>query len=190
MQGGMPVNEVVASRHSSRTFNPAREVPDSVLGQILWMSVGVNRAKADHDMGGNPADRCNPTAINRQEVTAYVFDRDGVWEYMPRTHSLALRAEGDHRALMAGTAEFSQDFVLDAPASILLVTDASRFEGDRAMACALLDAGIANQNLNLACASLGVATVPRATMDASGISALLGLSPMQIPALNNPVGYE
>lgn len=44
--GGMPMNEVVANRHSVRVFDPAREVETAKLGQALWLSVGVNRPDA------------------------------------------------------------------------------------------------------------------------------------------------
>ncbi len=52
------------------------------------------------------------------------------------------------------------------------------------------DAGIANQNLNLAMVPLGLATRPRITMDVDGIRRLLELTDTQIPAINNPIGYE
>lgn len=47
-----------------------------------------------------------------------------------------------------------------------------------------------NNNINLYCQSVGLATVPRATHDAEGIKALLKLTDKQLPILNNPVGYE
>ena len=62
-------------------------------------------------------------------------------------------------------------------------------EGEQAKAMALVDAGIACENLNLACASERIATVPRATMDVASISALLGLTSRQFPVVNNPIGY-
>jgi len=41
----------------------------------------------------------------------------------------------------------------------------------------------------LACSALGLATVPRATMNVEAVSRLLGLDDKQIPMLNNPLGY-
>ena len=82
------------------------------------------------------------------------------------------------------------DFVMDAPCSIVFVADMTRLpEGGHVRSMALVDAGIACENLNLACVSEGVATVPRATMDVAGLSELLGLTELQIPVMNNPVGY-
>lgn len=190
-RGGMPMNEVLAKRHSVRVFDPNREVSDSTLGQLLWMAAGVNRPDAEPGRFGVPANRCNPTALNWQEIRVFVFDNKGVWEYLPAAHALSLAKEGDHRALIAGTKEFAQDFVLNAPVSIVFVADMSKLpEDDRTQAMALVDAGIACENLNLACVSEGIATVPRATMDIAGISKLLGLTPRQIPIMNNPIGYS
>lgn len=189
--GGMPMNEVVAKRHSVREFDSSREISDATLGQLLWMTAGVNRPNATPGRFGVPANRSNPTALNWQEIRLFVFDRSGVWEYMPSSHSLSFVKEGDHRNLLAGTKGFSQDFVLDAPVSIVFVADMSELpEGDQARAMAFVDAGIACENLNLACTSEGIATVPRATMDAEAISGLLGLSPRQIPVMNNPIAYS
>lgn len=190
LKGGMPMNEVVANRHSEREFDFSRQISDSVLGQLLWMAAGVNRPDAVPGRFGAPANRSNPTALNWQEIRLFVFDKNGVWEYQPSSHSLSLAKEGDHRNLLAGTKEFSQDFVLEAPVSIVFIADMAELpEGDQAKAMAFVDAGIACENLNLACVSEGIATVPRATMDIAGISELLGLTPRQIPVMNNPIGY-
>lgn len=190
LSGGTPFNQAVANRCSHRDFDPSRKIEDAVLGQLLWSAVGINRPDAPAGTHGAPADRTNPTALNWQEIRAYVFRTDGVFEYIPASHSLRLIKEGDRRALLAGTAEFSQDFVNDAPCAVLFVADMTNLPADdQVLAMVHVDAGIACQNLNLACAALGVATVPRATMDTAAISTLLGLTPRRLPILNNPVGY-
>lgn len=191
LTGGMSFAQAVAARHSSRDFNPEKTIDDTVLGQLLWSAVGVNRSDAASPIEGKaPADRCNPTALNSQEITAYVFSAKGVYEYLPHTHSLAMRKEGDHRVLLAGTKAFSQDFVTSAPYVVLFVADMSKLpKNEASQLMAAMDAGIACENLNLACSALGVSTVPRATMDHAGVSALLGLPATQILMLNNPIGY-
>lgn len=188
--GGMPINEVVAGRHSVREYDPSREINDTILGQLLWMTVGINRPDAKPGHLGSVANRSNPTALNWQEIRVFTFDKNGVWEYRPKSHSLMLVREGDHRNLVAGTKEFSQDYVLEAPVSVVFVADLSKLpEENRTTMMALVDAGIACENLTLACVSEGIATVPRATMDTAAISSLLGLSPRQLPVMNNPLGY-
>ena len=188
--GGMPMNEVVAKRHSVREFDSSREINDTILGQLLWMTAVINRPDAKPGHLGSVADHSNPTALNWQEVRLFAFDKSGVWEYLPATHALTLVKDGDHRSLLAGTKEFTQDFVLDAPVAVVFVADMSKLpEDQRTTAMALVDVGIACENLNLACVSEGIATVPRATMDTAAISALLGLTPRQLPVMNNPLGY-
>lgn len=188
--GGMPANELIARRHSCREFDSARSVDQATLGQLLWMTLGINRPDAQPTKFGAPANRTNPTALNSQEITAYVFTTDGVYEYLPASHSQRKAVDGDHRALLTGTEAFRQEFVLDAPLSILLVADTAKLpEGDMGRAMALVDAGIADGNLNVAAESLGLATVPRATMDSAAVSRLLGLASTQLPVINNPIGY-
>ncbi|WP_295727691.1 nitroreductase family protein [uncultured Muribaculum sp.] len=188
--GGMPINEVVAKRHSIREFDKKHAIDDATLGQLLWMTAGVNRHDAQPSAFGAPVNRCNPTARNWQEIRTFVFGEKGVWEYIPATHVLSPVADGDYRTLVAGTKEFSQDFVTDAPYSIVFVADLTGLpEGEQVKAMAMVDTGIACENLNLACTSLGVATVPRATMDIVGISRLLCLTERQLPVMNNPIGY-
>lgn len=87
--GGKSFMQAVADRRSVREFDAGKQIPDSVLGSVLWASVGVNRNDAVASVPGkNVADRSNPTALNSQEIHAYVFGKEGVWEYMPHSHSL------------------------------------------------------------------------------------------------------
>lgn len=190
--GGMPVNEVFMLRQSERSFDPAKDIDDATLSQLLWMTVGVNRPDAPSvKIGQAPANRTNPTALNRQEVRVFVFGKQGVWEYIAAEHSLRLIADTDARALVAGTPDHPQDFVKDAPYSILFVADMENLpQNAQTENMSMVDVGIACENLNIACASMGVATVPRATMDTAGIARLLGLTPRQIPVMNNPIGYS
>jgi nitroreductase len=45
------------------------------------------------------------------------------------------------------------------------------------------------QNINVACAGLGLATVPRATMDEATLRNALKLTENHLLLMNNPVGY-
>lgn len=54
--------------------------------------------------------------------------------------------------------------------------------------CAV-DAGIISQNISIFCASAGMATVARASMDEDVLGKALELSPAQHPLINHPVGY-
>lgn len=175
--GGLPVNQSLAERRSIRNFDSARNLPLQTVSNLLWAACGINRAESGL--------RTNPTARNFQEIDAYWFDANGVYYYDYKNNVLIEKTKGDYRNLVAGTAGFKQDFVLDAPASIVLVADTTK----SGMTASLIDAGIACENINIFCAGNGLSTVPRMTMDVSGIQKLLALPDTAIPVLNNPVGY-
>ncbi|MCM1521403.1 MAG: SagB/ThcOx family dehydrogenase [Muribaculaceae bacterium] len=180
--GGLSVNHALAERKSVRDFDPDRSLSLQTISNLLWATCGVNRPEDDH--------RTNPTAMNRQEIDAYWFDTNGVYLYDFKGNKLIPVVEGDKRSLLAGTPEFSQDFVMDAPGAVLIVIDTTKSGSDeRAMFMASIDAGIASENLSIFCAGNGLATVPRASMDVAGICKILSLPETSIPAINNPVGY-
>lgn len=181
---GMSLDEALRLRRSDRDFDPARDLSAQQLSDLLWAAVGVNRPDEDK--------LTSPTALNKQEISVYVFSKSDVSLYDARKNSLTKVADGDHRMLTATRGGFVQDFVADAPVVLVIVADVAKFEAPADMAALMgaVDAGIVSQNINLFCAAAGLATVTRATMDAQAISSLLGLAPGRIPVLNNPVGYR
>ena len=174
---GLDIMQTFAQRQSNREFS-SKELSDQDLSDLLWATMGQNR-----DNGKLTAPSCQ----NKQEIRLLVFSKDGVSEYMPSTHSLKKLADGDHRSLVAGR----QDFVLQAPVSLVMVADMDKFgsKDERAMMMVSVDAGIVSENACVAAAGLGLVTVPRASMDADGIKKLLGFNDNQILIMNNPVGY-
>jgi len=171
------VMEAYKQRRSDRTFSK-KQLSKQDLADLLWAAQGVNREDGKLTM---------PSCMNWQEIRLYVFDSKGVSLYDPHTHSLTTVAKGDKRALIAGR----QDFVMDAPVSLLMVADLDKNgkTDARAREMAAVDAGICTQNVCLFCAAAGLSTVPRASMEHEKISSLLGLTKNQIPMMNTPVGY-
>lgn len=182
-EGGLTFAETVANRHSIREFDPSKELSLQQISNLLWSAAGINRPETGM--------RSNPTAMNSQEIDVYLFSKDGVYLYDPKANALIKRADGDHRSLVAGGKAFSQDFVMDAPISLVMVADTGKFEreGMAQSAAPALDAGIVSQNINLFCSANGLATVPRITMDTDAIKTLLSLNANHLPLINNPVGY-
>lgn len=180
-QKSLSMVETLRTRHSVRTYS-SRELSLQELSNLCWAACGVSR---------NNDFRTSPTARNRKEIRLFVFTKKGVYEYLPVENILKEMAKGDQRSLVAGSKEFSQDFVLEASVSLVMVLDlekmGSKDERARMMGC--VDAGNVSENVNLYCQSVGLCTVPRATMDSKGISALLKLTADQFPVMNNPVGY-
>lgn len=183
-QQSMQVVQTLASRHSVRSFE-ATTLSQQELSNLCWAACG--RSRDDKHLTA-------PTARNLQEIRLFVFTADGVFEYNPYANTLSRKADGDHRSLMAsnGGAGFRQDFVMEAPVTLLMVIDFDKYgsNNQQALMMGCVDAGNVSENINLYCQSVGLATVPRATMDVNAIRALLGLSDQQLPIMNNPVGYE
>lgn len=175
---GKNVMEAFAQRKSVRNFSD-RNLSEQELSNLLWAAMGKNRTDGKLTA---------PSCRNFQEIRLFVFDKKGVSEYIPSTHSLRYVADGDHRNLIAA----GQNFVNDAPISLVMIADMTKFGNvdERAKMMAAVDAGIVSENISLACAGLGLATVPRATMKSAEIISLLNLPDNHIAIMNNPVGFE
>lgn len=178
MTAGTTVMEAMANRRSIRKYTE-RKLTEQELSNLLWAAMGKNREDGR---------RTAPTCRNFQEIRLFVFDAEGVSEYLPATHSLTHCVTGDYRYLLAA----GQDFVKTAPICLVMIADMSKFGNvdERAKMMASVDAGIVSQNISVACAGLGFATVPRAMMQAADIVKLLNLSDSHIAIMNNPVGFE
>ena len=177
----MMVSEALATRHSVRQYSK-KELSLQDLSDLCWAAVGINR----------PDGRLtSPTARNKQEIRLYVFDKKNVYEYIASENKLKFRVAGDHRKLLAEGPNFSQEFVYDAPVTLVMVIDFEKFgsQDEHARTVSCVDAGIVSENINLFCQAAGLVTVPRAMMDATGIRSLIGLSGKFWPVMNNPVGY-
>ena len=174
---GPAIIGIFNNRQSTSNYD-SRPLSKQDLADLLWCAMGKNR-----DDGKLTA----PTASNKQEVRLFVFDAEGVSEYLPQSHELKQVAKGDNRDLVAG----HQDFVKTAPVSLVIVADMDKFGGTepRQLTMATVDVGIVCENISVAAAGLGLASRPRGTMDSEGIRKLLDLNENQIPIMNNVVGY-
>jgi SagB-type dehydrogenase family enzyme len=175
--GGRPLMQVLKERKSVRTFS-SRELSDQILSDLLWAAFGVNRPDGK---------RTAPSAMNRQEIEIYVVTAKGTWLYDAKAQSLKPVAAGDLRSL-AGT----QEWVKDAPLNLVYVADTARMDGDNDEAKTLYsgaDTGFIAQNVYLYCASEGLGTVVRASVDRPALAKALGLRPEQRIILAQTVGY-
>ncbi len=177
-QGGMPVMEAFARRRSGRDFDPSRDLDLQTLSDLLWAAWGVNRRKG----------RTAPSSCNRQEITAYVFLKSGVYTYDAFTNSLHLISEEDLRA-----ASGSQPFVGSAPLEIALVADTAKVTGkdERGITEAIYaNAGFICENIYLFCAARGLCTVARALIPKEELAAKMRLSPCEVITLVQSIGYS
>ena len=175
---GTAVMKALSDRQSIREYD-TKDISLQDLSDLLWAANGVSRQDGK---------RTAPSAMNRQEIDVYVINKEGVYLYDATGHVLKPISKGDFRKAAAA----QQDFAATAPISVVLVANLEKLgdptkEGTRITAA--LDAGIVNQNINLFCAAVGLATVPRGSMNHEELKKALKLSDTQVLMLNNPVGY-
>ena len=179
LERGVNVMKALNIRKSVREYGD-KELGLSDLSDLLWAANGINRP----ELGKRTA----PSAVNAQDIDIYVCMKDGAYLYDAKENSLKRITTEDLRPAVAG----GQDFVKEAPVSVVLVSDISRFPGEdvqRKTLMGAMDAGIVSENISLFCASVGLETVPRASMDAESLKKSLVLTDSQIPLMNHPVGY-
>lgn len=175
--GGMPLMQALNRRLSQREFSPHALDPQT-LSNLIWAACGINRIEHQR--------RTMPSAMNAQEVLLYVAMPQGLYLYIPETHSLRRVVDSDVRRVTG-----NQDFVDTAPLDIVYVADHSKMKlipaGQRT-AYASTSAGAMAQNVYLYCASAGLATVLRAWFDSDALSKAMGLEPDHQLLLAQTVG--
>ena len=178
LDGGKPLMQALKTRATSRTFD-AEKLPDQVLSNLLWAAFGVNRP----DSGRRTA----PSAQNWQEVDVYVVMANGTYVYDARAHALTPVVPDDLRALTG-----KQSFAKDAPVTLVFVADYARMgrasQEDKDLYSAA-DTGYISQNVYLFCASEGLATGVRGSIDRPVLAKALKLRPEQKIILAQSVGY-
>ena len=178
VDGGRPLMQVLKARSSSRAFS-SEKLPDQILSNLLWAAFGINRP----DTGKRTA----PSAMNWQEIDIYVATADGLYLYEAQSQALKLIVSNDIRAMTG-----RQDFVKEAPANLIYVADFSRMgtapKEDKELYSAA-DTGFISQNVYLYCASEGLATVVRGSMDKQTLAKTMKLRPDQKIILAQSVGY-
>lgn len=149
-QGGLPLMEALAMRHSLREFSP-EPLPLPLLSNLLWAAYGINR-----EDGGRTA----PSALNAQEIDIFVALPSGAYRCDAATHALILVAASDIRRITG-----YQDFVDEAPLDLVYVADytrLSRVRFSQRESYASVAAEAIAQNVYLFAASNNLATVLRA----------------------------
>lgn len=177
--GGKNIMAAFSERKSTRAYS-TKELSMQDLSDLLWAGNGFNRPEE----GNRTAASC----LNKQDVDIYVVMKSGAYIYNAKNSALNLVAEGDYREAVAG----GQEFAIDAPVNLVLVSDLAHFGGIGnvgANQMGAIDVGIVSGNISLYCSGVGLATVPRATMDKEKLRTIFKLRTDQLPILTHPVGY-
>jgi len=175
--GGMPLMDALAKRSTARAFD-SKELSAQQLSSLLWAAFGINRPDGK---------RTAPSAMNFQETDIYVLLKQGAYVYSATSNRLDLVAAEDIRAL-GGT----QSFVKDAPVTLVFVADFARMgrgSDDNKKNTANIDVGYISQNAYLYCASEGLVTGARGSVDRATLGPRLKLRPDQRIILAQSVGY-
>jgi len=177
-QGGKPLMQAFKDRKSAREFS-SKELSLKVMSDLLWAANGINRPDIAH--------RTAPSAMNMQEIDIYVAKADGVYVYDAKANKLLPVVAGDIRALTG-----KQPFVKDAPVNIIYVADLSKMSklsAEDKNFYAAADTGFISENVYLYCASVGLATVVRGSMDKTALARAMKLRGDQKVILAQTVGY-
>jgi nitroreductase len=173
--GGRPLMQVLKERKTTRDF-AADKLSPQVLSNLLWAAFGVNRPDGR---------RTAPSAMNRQEMDIYVATSDGLFVYNAQANRLDPVLAQDVRA-----ATGTQSFAATAPLDLVYVADLAKTgsEPDADLYTAA-DAGFIAQNVYLFCASEGLATVVRGSVDRAALAKAMKLRSDQKIILAQTVGY-
>ncbi|MFA6218089.1 MAG: SagB/ThcOx family dehydrogenase [Candidatus Omnitrophota bacterium] len=178
LDGGKTLMQALKDRKSSREFSQ-KVLPLQVLSDLLWAACGINRPEIAH--------RTAPTAMNMQEIDVYAACADGLYLYDAKENSLIPVVSTDIRELTG-----KQPFVKNAPLNLVFVADLSKMSklsNENKDFYAATDTGFISQNVYLFCASAGLATVVRGSIDKPALAKAMKLRPDQKIIMAQTVGY-
>ena len=178
MNSGKSLMQSLQARKSSRDFS-TKKLPVDVLSNLLWAACGINRPESGK--------RTAPSAVNWQEIDVYVAMADGLYLYNAKEHVLKPVIKQDIRALTG-----KQKFVKDAPVNLIYVADYSRMgkaNTEERNSYSAADTAFIAQNVYLYCASEGLATVVRGSIDRDALAKVMQLRDNQKIIFSQTVGY-
>jgi SagB-type dehydrogenase family enzyme len=176
-EGGMPLMQALKERRSGREFS-SEKLPLTTLSNLLWAAWGINRPDGHHTA---------PSARNAQEMDVYVAMSDGLFLYDPKQNHLQKILAEDVRA-----ATGTNPYVKDAAVNLIYVADLARANLKEPSAIEFYtgaDTSFLAQNVYLFCASEGLSTVVRGSIDRTALAKIMKLRTDQKITLAQSVGY-
>jgi SagB-type dehydrogenase family enzyme len=176
-----PLNSILFRRKSVRTFLSKQLLPEQ-KSNLLWACQGLTQQDR----------RTAPSAGALYPLEIYWIDEREVAHYDPFTHTLNVLSTIDIRSDLARAA-LSQDFIAQAPATIIISADykrvTSRYGKPRGIRYVDMEAGHAAQNVLLQAAVEGLGSVPVGAFHDNQVIDLLSLPGDHIPLYLIPIGY-
>jgi SagB-type dehydrogenase family enzyme len=190
-EGKISIEEAIVNRRTVRSFKPD-PIAVSDLSQFLWAAQGITdtrRGLRSAPSGGALYPLDVYVVIGKKGVKGLA---EGVYRYLPESHSIEKLAESDRRGELARAA-LGQNWMTQAPVIFVITAEYKRINkkyGNRGIRYALIEVGHVGQNIFLQAESLGLgAGIVGAFNDqevAKVISALPGHEPLSIM----PIGYK
>jgi len=180
--GKMPLDETIKKRRSVRSFGK-KELTLKQLSQLLWASQGIT----DSARGFRSA----PSAGALYPLKVYLVKGDGVFEYIPSSHSIVKKVDGDKRGELCRAALW-QSFIAEAPMSFVITAVYERTTvkyGKRGIRYVHIEVGHSAQNIHLEAVALGLASVPVGAFQDDEVKKVLSLPLSEEPLYIIPVGY-
>ena len=184
-KGERSIEEAILERRSIREFAGTKISPEE-LSQILWAAQG---------MTGKPWGvglRSVPSAGALYPIEVYAVTEDGVYHYLPESHSIKQVKEGDRRKELTN-ASLSQEFISTAPLNIIITAVFERTESKyskRGARYVFAEAGHVSQNVYLQCESLGLGTVAVGAFHDDAVKKALDLPEDHRPIYIMPIGHR
>ena len=168
IEGGMPLNEALSNRHSTREFDPSKGLTPEIISQALWSCYGTNRPNGF---------KTTPSATGWFPLMVYVFLEVGVFKYEPQNNTLIKILSGDYRRYAGG----QTSIVTNARINFIFIADfnkKSSMDGDdeHKLRSIYLDTGHCSMALGLFAASNNMKGVPRAMVEVDPLFELLQLN--------------
>jgi nitroreductase len=165
---GMGLLKALDLRKSTREY-AAGELSQEELAGLLWAANGVNSQGENH--------RTTPSAYGANDIQVFVALSKALYRYNAQQSLLEPVSKSDVRPMTG-----EQPFVKEAAVELILVSDQSSWNGKPSFEKDLfsaVSAGCVAQNVYLFCASRGLATVVRSTIDREALHKYIGLSSEQ-----------
>jgi SagB-type dehydrogenase family enzyme len=179
--GSMPLEQAVAARRSRRDFTP-QPLTLEQIGQLLWAAQGQD---------AHSRYRTCPSAGATYPLEVFVVTAEGLFVYLPDTHTLEKLTEQDLRSGLASAA-WGQRFIEAAPLTLIFAARFSRTTGrygQRGIRYVYMEAGHAAQNVHLQAEALGLGSVAVGAFDDAYVSGVLSLPKKFEPIYMVTAGY-
>ncbi len=182
LKGTVSIEETIKMRRSIRSYAD-KELTDAQLSQLLWSAQGITSEKGY---------RAAPSAGALYPLEVYAVKKDGLYHYVPESHSLEFISGKDARQDLSAAA-YGQNFVAQAPVDIVICAVYQRVTtryGDRGKMYTDIEVGHAAENIHLQAVALGLDSVPVGAFTDNKVSSVLGLPKDEVPIYIVPVGYK